>query len=425
METVLVREKQGFLELIKIHAYMKYMLAQMISRFGDSVDSIAYSWMVYTLTGSELLMGSIFAFNYLPGLIFSLFTGVFVDRWSKKAVLIITYSGRGIFVTITAILFAVDHLQVWHLFMFTFMNSLLECFSRPAEMSLVPHLLPKEKLLAGNSFSTSVSRTAELIGITTAGALIALIGLAGTIAIDAVTFLLSAVIIAFIPNPEHDDKLDSAAQQSSGSDNTSKSVIGEMKEALAFLRKHSLLMTTALLAAYINFCLTPLNVLQPIYVRETLGSGAGGMSALGSGMLIGMIAGGIWMGNYGGKYKKSSLIITGSLLLGLGYMLMSVPSIMPLFRMEAATVCMFITGFAVILTSTPFSTYLMEATPKNMLGRIGALIAVMCTGAMPLGSFLSGLAAKYSSPPMLFMIMGLLVMVPVVLLFGKKNFRSI
>lgn len=423
MQNAAVIEKQGFRQLIKIRPYMMYMLAQIISRFGDSIDSIAYSWMVYTITGSELLMGSLFAFNYLPGLIFSLFTGVFVDRWSKKLVLIVTYTGRGIIVTLTAFMYATDQIQVWHLFLFTFMNSTLECFSRPAEVSLVPRLLPKEKLLAGNSFSSSVSKTSELIGISIAGALIAFIGIAGTIAIDALTFILSAVIIGFIPNPEADEKR--VLDQETSQQPQPKSVLGDMKEALSFIRKHSLLLTTTFLATFINFCLTPLNVLQPIYVRETLGGGAGGMSVLGTALMLGMIAGGIWMGNYGSKFRKSSLILVGTLLLGTGYALMSLPAVLPYFQMEVASVSFLITGFAVTLASTPVSTYLMEVTPREMLGRIGSLLAVMCTAAMPLGSFLTGLAAKHSSPQILYLVMGLLVIIPIFFLFGKKSFRAI
>lgn len=425
MQNAAVIEKQGFRQLIKVRSYMLYMLAQIISRFGDSVDSIAYSWMAYTLTGSELLMGSLFAFNFLPGLIFSLITGVFVDRWNKKLVLILTYSGRGIFVTLTAIVYALDHLQVWHLFVLTFMNSTLECFSRPAEVSFVPRLLPKEKLLTGNSFASSVSRTAELIGISVAGALIAFLGMAGTIAIDALTFIVSAIIITCIPNPEGSEEQRASARQIHASQSAFKNVLGDLKEALAFIRKHSLLLTTTFLAAFINFCLTPLNVLQPIYVRETLGGGAGGMSVLGTGLLIGMITGGIWIGNYGGRFRKSTLILMGTLLLAIGYMLMGLPAVIPVWKMGVACVSMFISGFAVTLSSTPLSTYLMEVTPREMLGRIGALVSVICTAAMPFGSFLTGLAAQYSTPAFLYLIMGMLVIFPVIILFGKKSFRAI
>lgn len=115
-ETVLLQQNQGVRRLAKHKLYLMMVTAKIISRFGDSVDSIAYSWMVYLLTGSELLMGTLYAINFVPGIAFSMFTGVLVDRWSKKKVVIVTNAGRGITVTVTALLYFIGDLQSWHLF---------------------------------------------------------------------------------------------------------------------------------------------------------------------------------------------------------------------------------------------------------------------------------------------------------------------
>lgn len=426
-QTAAVSEKQGFLQLARIRPYMLYLFAQTISRFGDSVDSIAYSWMVYTLTGSEMLMGSLLAFNYLPGLLFSIISGALVDRMPKKKLLILTYLGRGLLVTLTALLYAAGSLQVWHLFAITFLNSTLECFSRPAEISLVPRLLPKEQLLAGNSFSTTASRTAELIGLSAAGALIALIGISGAMAVDAATFIISAAVIGCIPDPERNERSQDDKQQpvQDASNNERKSTLSEMGEALRFIRRHDLLLMTTMLAAFINFCLTPLNVLQPVYVKETLGAGTHGMSVLGTALMLGMIGGGLWLGHYGGKFRKSTLILAGSLLLGLGYAGMLIPAGLPVYRLESAALCMFLCGFAVTVSSTPISTYLMEVTPKEMLGRIGSLLTVLCTAAMPLGSFITGWVAGYSTPQLMYFWTGLFILLPLVFLVRNKSFRAV
>ncbi|MHA2854661.1 MFS transporter [Paenibacillus lautus] len=421
MQNAAVLEKQGFGQLLKIRPYLIYLSAQAITRLGDSLDSIAYSWMVYMLTGSELLMGTLFAFNFLPGLLFSLFTGTFVDRWPKKRVLALTYLSRGIVVSLTAFLYAIGSLEVWHLFVFTFLNSTLECFSRPAETSIVPRLLPKEQLLAGNSFSTSVSRSAELIGLSIAGALIALIGISGTILIDAVTFLIAAVIIAFMPNPEAAEQAEFPGPVSE----KERTVLGDIKEALLFVKQHSLLLITTILAMINNFCLAPLNVLQPVYVKETLGAGAGGLSVMGTALLIGMICSGLWIGRYGKSFKKSTLIMSGSIMLGIGYFALGIPGHLPAWRVESAAVCMFVAGFAVSMLNAPISTYLMEVTPRHMLGRIGALMTVLCTAAIPVGSLITGLVAEHQSPPVLFSLMGFVMLVPVLFLIRKKSFRAI
>lgn len=134
--------KQGIGELIRIRPYMQFMLSKVVSRFGDSIDSIAYSWMVYILTGSKVLMGTLLAVNFLPSIFLGLFAGALVDRMSLKKVIVITNTGRGLFVGITALLFGLGQLEVWHLFVITILNSLLECFTIPAEVSSVPDCFP-------------------------------------------------------------------------------------------------------------------------------------------------------------------------------------------------------------------------------------------------------------------------------------------
>ncbi|WP_458126460.1 MFS transporter [Paenibacillus sp. Z3-2] len=106
---------------------MQFMLSKVVSRFGDSIDSIAYSWMVYILTGSKVLMGRLLAVNFLPNILLGLFAGALVDRMSLKKVIVITNTGRGLFVGITALLFGLGQLEVWHLFVITILNSLLKC----------------------------------------------------------------------------------------------------------------------------------------------------------------------------------------------------------------------------------------------------------------------------------------------------------
>ena len=89
--------------------------------------------------------------------------------------------------------------------------------------------------------------------------------------------------------------------------------------------------------------------------------------------------------------------MSGSILLGIGYFALGIPGHLPAWRVESAAFCMFITGFAVSMLTAPISTYLMEVTPRHMLGRIGALMTVACTAAIPVGSLITGFVAEHYS----------------------------
>ncbi|WP_145408772.1 MFS transporter [Paenibacillus xylanexedens] len=426
-EGTLIR-KQGIGELLRIRPYVQFMLGKVIARFGDSIDSIAYSWMVYMLTGSKLLMGTLLAVNFLPNIVLGLFAGALVDRMSPKKVIVLTNVGRGLLVGITALLFGLGQLQVWHLFVVTILISLLECFTSPAEVSSVPRLLPQSMLLSGNAMSSSASRVAELAGLAVAGALIATAGIAWTIFIDAVLFALSAICMSRVVYPTsntsstqeniaiHDDSVNSSVKATS--------IFAEMIEAFHFVRKHVLLLIVSILFAFVNFCLMPFNVLRTPYVMETLQAGAGGLSLLSGLMVAGMVLSGVWMSHAGANYRKSMLVVSGIVMLGLSYALTAIPAYMTDFQLPAAAACCLLMGFGIPLATTPLASYLMEVTPSEMLGRVSALQSMLCLSVVPLGSLAAGALAEWIALPVLFIVFGLLLAMSVIMILFSKSFRQ-
>ncbi|WJH29939.1 MFS transporter [Paenibacillus sp. CC-CFT742] len=422
MREVTAVNKPGIGELIRVKPYMQFMLGKMVARFGDSIDSIAYSWMVYMLTGSKLLMGTLLAVNFLPNILLGLFAGAVVDRISLKKVIVLTNSGRGLLVGITALLFGMGELQVWHLFVVTILNSLLECFSSPAEMSSVPRLLPQSMLLSGNAMSSSATRLAELAGLALAGALIATVGITWTILMDAGLFALSAVLMSRVVYPSDPSMEEESAEKLSSTD-APRSLLSDMIEAFHFMRKHALLLIGSLLFAFVNFCLMPFNVLRTPYVIDILHAGAGGLSLLSGLMVGGMVLSGLWMTHKGSRYRKSVLIISGITMLGLSYAMTALPAYMSTYQLPLAAMFCLMMGLGIPLATTPLASYLMEVTPAGMLGRVSALQSMLIVSAIPLGSLVAGAAAEVLSTPVLFIAFGILLAMSAISLLLSKTFR--
>ncbi|MFC9708105.1 MFS transporter [Paenibacillus sp. NPDC056933] len=422
-----VARKQGIGELIRIRPYVQFMLSKVVSRFGDSIDSIAYSWMVYILTGSKLLMGTLLAVNFLPSIFLGLFVGALVDRMSPKKVIVLTNTGRGLFVGITALLFGLGELQVWHLFVITILNSLLECFTSPAEVSTVPRLLPKSMLLSGNAMASSVTRVAELAGLAVAGTLIATAGITWTILIDAGLFALSALLMSRVgyPKASTSSNNENSPFNSSDSPPARKSIFSEMTESFHFMRKHVLLLIVSILFAFVNFCLMPFNVLRTPYVIETLHAGAGGLSLLSGLIVAGMVLSGLWLSHRGSNYRKSVLVIVGIVMLGLSYAMTALPAYMTSYQLPVAAVFCLMMGMGIPLATTPLASYLMEVTPSEMLGRVYALQSMLVVSVAPIGSLVSGALADWVALPILFIVFGVLLAMSAALVLLSKTFRTV
>lgn len=409
-----VRSRNVFKELLGYKNYSKLLLADLVSRFGDSVDSTAYGWMVYLLTGSKLLLGTLFAVNALPAIIFSPFSGVLVDKFSKKKIIIIGDLGRGIVVLITGAMFYFNILKPWHLFAFTFINSIFEVLTSPAKAVISTLILPKDMMLKGNSLSTSINSFGELIGMGLAGAIIAIAGISGAIILDSFTFIISGLIISAL---EVKETLEERNEMNI------RNYFKDLKEGIFYVKGEKVIVIYIIMAALVNFCLAPLNVLMPVYVKDILNKGPEALSILGVGLMAGVIVGGIVISQIGDKLKKSTLAISGFLLLGFNYSLMSLPGFFTnIFSTVAiSTIAYFSIGFGVPLVSTPVRTFILTNAPKDILGRIVSLMSMCMLSAMPLGGALTGVVAQYTSIEMMFLVMGVSIcIIGLMPLFNKE-----
>lgn len=417
MENTVLEEKVSIKDLFTYKSYMILLIANFISRFGDSLDSIAYGWMVYTLTGSKLLMGTIFAINALPNIIFSPFAGAIVDRLKKKTLIVLGYIGRGFVVSLTAFMFMFGILKPWHLFLLTFLNSTFETITGPANSALIPLLLPKELFLAGNSFSSSAYKFAELIGLGTAGIIISVFKIYGAIFIDAFTFFLAASLM-FLIKVQNDYKKNEPM--------TINSYFSELKDGFLFIGNQKLILITIILFAIVNFCLAPLNIFMPILVKDILKGGPELLSVLGIALTIGTILGGLAVGQFGNRFKISTLIILSFALLGLNYALLYLPgNILHGTSSILVTTALFsFMGFLLPASSSPIGTYIMTNTPKELMGRVSSVTNMITFSAIPLGSAAAGALSEYMSISVQFLVMGIAIICTSMLIYFNKDFRK-
>ncbi len=420
MNTDISEQKQstGIISLLKNSNFVFLLIANVVSRFGDAIDAIAYGWMVYELTGSKLLLGTLFAVNAIPNIILSPFAGGLADRVNKKKLMFMSYIGRGIIVCILAVMYITNILRPWHLFVFTIINSSLETLMTPASMAILPLIVPKESFLSANAFTSSINTFAELIGTGLAGLIIGIWGTGGAILVDGATFFLSAMLIIFV-------RITVVKNETSLLD--IKSYGRDLKEGITIVFKNSIIRVAILLFAIINFCLAPINVLMPVYITEILKSGPEVYSLLGMALALGTILGGILVGSFGSKFKISNLIIGGFFIMGIFYSLLSVPGTVvdnKFISIGIATMCYFGMGFMIPGVIAPLKSHLMTSVEPSLLGRVVAFLGMVNLSAIPLGSALAGVLSEIMSISLLFLVAGIgISMISLSLLFNK-TFRN-
>lgn len=404
-----VVKKNGFMVLKDYPDFLKVWIGRTISRFGDALDGIAFMWLMYKLTGSTLLMGTVMAVSAVPSL-FGMAAGVFVDRMDKKKVMVLMDFLRGISTAIIAVLFMVDRLQVWQLFTFAFFNSICEVFSSPARSSAMQVLIKKEHYLTANSLSQASGAIAEILGMGVAAAIIGLWGVGVAILIDAATFVISGVT-ALIANIE---KVISSTEKL----NFSK-FFKELFEGLKVIKANSLIFINMIIGAAINILLAPFNVLMPVYSDKILNAGEQGYSIMGIGIMVGTVLGSLIVGQIGHKFKKSTVIITGFLVFAGNIVALGLINTLFLAVIFSALM-----GACLpVITATGMSV-IQAHTPKEKMGRVISIMQTIGLIGMPVGFAASGIIGESLNVQYTFIAIGVIMFSICLLPLLNKEFRS-
>ena len=394
--------------------YTKLLTATIITRIGDSIDTIAFSWLVYVMTGSRALMGGIFIMSVLPNLIVLPFAGVIADLFNKKHLVILSDILRGVFVLGLAVLYVTDLLQVWHLFAFVFANNIFESVANPSRTGLIQGILNPDEYTKGNSYISSGSSFGSLVGLGVAGILIGIIGIEGAILIDAITFFVSALLIRLM-NIEYIKQTEEKQSISL--------YVRMIKDGFLYLKGKRLLVSLLLLSAVISFMYVPFNVLQPVYVDTVMNLGVEGLTYLGVAFSSGMIVGGIAIGKVSDRIRSITAIGLGFLMMGVMYAALGFVEYFELgftFNIIVIIVLTFAFAFFIPVMHAPVYGTIMKQIPQDLIGRMMSIFGIFGLVAMPLGGLVVTLIDDSVSVFDLYVVMGLFI-IALALLYWIPN----
>ncbi len=409
-------EQKKYRALLTQKQYIKLFIADLISRFGDSLDTVAYSWIMYEVTGSASLMALVVGLNYLPTVFLMPFAGAVADRRNKKLIMVLADVIRFLIVSSIVILYSTGLLNAVIIAVFTLLTSTLEAFRIPAGGAILPRLLSPDCFTLGKAASYSSSRMAELLGYIFAGVIIAWIGSGGALWIDAATFLISAVIISLI--------------RCGGEKTTGKSargsVIRDFTDGLRFVKTNKAVQTIAFIGLLINFGIMPLSVFQTPYVSDCLEMGPTVLSYIKILMTTGMMAGAAILPKIRDPRKQNITAAAGTGM-GMTLILMGItPEIgTEWMKMAALTISMFFVGVGGGMLNVVVGSTMMKAVPKGMMGRVSAFIGSIMQASMPVASFICSALAISFTIPWIFGAFGVLTIVAYVTLFVTKRMSDI
>lgn len=395
--------------------YRLLVLANVINRFGDSVDAIVFTWLTYTLTESAAFSALVFAANRLPTVLLQPLTGVWMERRPKRRAMVVTDLLRGLLVGYILLRILTGLPTAAELLIFTLLISTVETFRQPAGGAILPRIVPPEQYTEAISYQSGLSSAAELVGTGLGAVLIGLIGNAGAMAVDVVTFILSALLLSAMVLHE---TLPAEPEQFSA-----RNLFRELGDGVAMVKESRAMAYLLLLAVVLNGLLTPYNSLEAAMTREILHSDAGILSVVGVALSLGMIAGASLFPTLSRRVPMRVLLLTGSVLLGamyLGTVAVGRWAATPLAIYLSISVLMLLVGFGVALLNNFSSVLILQKCDRSYLARLSGLMGSLCGAAMPAVSLLVSILTGFISTELFFIGSGVFVLLACGVLFSRR-----
>ena len=383
--------KNPMLKVFTLRDFRLLFSGATTSLLGDQFAFIATPWLVLKLTGDPLALGIVLALEGIPRGIFILLGGVITDRLSPRLIMLIADGIRFVLTALMALVIFTGSVQMWMLYVFGLGFGLVAGFAIPAENSIVPMLVEKQDLQAGNSVMMGIGQAVGFIGPTIAGILIGRfsqspLGIGLAFAIDAVSFAVSALCLWAMHG--------GGKRQATANSVTKESVWASILVGMKYLWDDKTLRLMFLIIMAMNFLFTgPLLVGIPVLADQRLPEGAVAFGLLMSAYAGGNLAGYLLAGALPRPTGRGMTIFLITLLAAFGLVLGSFGFIRSTW-VDFGLMLMLGVGNGYI--SIILFTWMQTRTPKEMLGRMMSMLMLASTGLVPISQAISGAVSKWS-----------------------------
>jgi MFS family permease len=365
---------------LSVRNFRLFFTGQVISMSGTWMQGVAQVILVLTyLHGNGVAVGLIWAFQFLPLLLFATWGGLLADRFDKRRLLFATQSTAGSLALVLGILTASGEIRLWQVYLMAFLLGCVNAVDNPARQSFVSDMVGEDLLPNAVSLNSVVMNAARIIGPAIGGVFIVTVGISVCFFVNAASF--AAVIVALALMRPAELRAHPRAPRGRG----------QVRAGLRYVWNAPDLRDSLLTMAVVGIFAYNFNVTIPLFAKETFHGGAGTFSLLMSAMGVGAVVGGLFVANRG----RAGV----GLLAGIGMVfgaLIAVVALAP--TLVIAVIEIVVMGAASIAFIAVANATVQLGAEPSMRGRVMALYATAFLGSTPIGSPLVGAVSDWTNP---------------------------
>lgn len=379
--------------------FLVIFAGQAISLFGSELVQFALVWwLTKTSGGSATTLALASLVGLLPPVFLGPFAGALVDRWNRRAVMLVADGAIALATLTLAALFALNVAQVWHVYLLMFVRALGSAFHWPAMQASTTLMVPEKHLARVAGMNQALRGIANIAMPPLGALLLATVPLSVILAIDVGTALLAIVPLVFIHVPQPARALQENEKRSS--------VWADLREGIRFVWGWRGLAMLIALISLLHFLAAPAFSLVPIVVTRQFGKGALELAWMQSASGIGLLAGGLLLGAWGGFKRRVVTVLLGISLMG---GCMAVVGLLPDRAFWVAVGAMFFTGLLASMVVGSFQAVQQAIVSPEIQGRVFALARSGMDVMSPLGMAIAGPAADALSVQRWYLLTGVVM----------------
>ncbi len=387
----------GALAVFRNGGFLRLWLSQASTQIGGNM--VLFGLTVIVSTTSSRTAVSLLILSFLvPAVLFSAVAGVYVDRIDRRIILILTNILRGA-------AFVALYLVGTNLGLILLLNvsiSTITVFFAPAELAMIPVLVPRRQLLAANGIFTLTLNAAFALGFALLGPLVVKVaGAEAVIVVVAGLYFLAAIFCVTLPASPPPPSTEEDPHSGLGVGDAERAVgstLGQLREGFAFIRGHRSITWSLIYLAITASLVGVLGVLGPSFAQETLGLKAEDFAVVVLPLGFGIVTGILLLNSYG-RYFPRRRVMEGAMI-ALGIMLALLSAAGPISRLlqradapggldlsgvtsllAVVVVIAFFAGIAYGLVAIPAQTQLMEDLPEETRGRVFGVLGMLVSVA--------------------------------------------
>ncbi|SDR93258.1 Predicted arabinose efflux permease, MFS family [Paenibacillaceae bacterium GAS479] len=378
--------------LFKNKSFIAIWLGNATSELGGAFGTFCNSLIVYQLTGSPLALSSMWLLYFLPSLALQLFIGPYIDKWSRKWIMVFTLWSRVLIFLIPLVGYMTSSIAPWHIYIVQVSIGLITPLYVPANQAILPTIVPKEQLIHAYAYVDGMNRLMTFLAPVVAGIIINYIGIDLTLGLICVLLSSSGLLILGVKEERNIQPI-------------RKSWAEQFVEGISYFFKNKTIVWLGIFLAFVQFGVGVAMVINLPYINEVLNQDYAVYGYFMASFPLGYVLGSLLVGQIKLKSGNRRLFMLGSLTVGgLTYINLGITN-----SIYLAVLTEIIAGIAMAFFNNHNISILQETVPNHLMGKIFSVRSLITRGVMPIGVLAGGLLSELWDIRILYIIIGMII----------------